>query len=70
MGRITRTTGIDSVSVKLRSGTEFTYYPGRGQVQVLVIAQDGFMFKEAAVDVERFIELIEKMTAEKDSAEV
>lgn len=60
-------TGIASVSIKLYSGTEFVYYPGRGQVQMLVIAEDGFMFKEATVDVEKFITLMEQMVKEKEN---
>lgn len=60
--------GIASVAIKLHSGTEFVYYPSRGQVQMLVIAQDGFMFKEATVDVEKFLELMGKLAEEKSNA--
>ena len=58
-------TGIASVTVSMHSGTEFTYYPGRDQVQVLIIAKDGFVFKEATIDVEKFLDLMERIAAEK-----
>lgn len=58
--------GIACVTIKLHSGTEFAYYPGRNQVQMLVIAPDGFVFKEATIDVEKFLTLMEKVAEERE----
>ena len=54
--------GILKVCVEMHSGTEFVYYPSRGQVQVLVIAPDGLIFKETTVEMEKFLDLIDKIT--------